>query len=63
MDEAERHVRQSNHGLHPLQHRYVLWYTRKGKRTGQNWADSIKRVHEFSTVSEVAVLFSDSGLT
>ncbi|CAI5473231.1 unnamed protein product [Closterium sp. Yama58-4] len=54
-EEAERHSREAKLGLHPLQTRYVLWYTRRqrqppGQRSATSYEDSIRRITDFSTV-------------
>ncbi|CAI7791083.1 unnamed protein product [Closterium sp. NIES-54] len=54
-EEAERQSREVKLGLHPLQTRYVLWYTRRqrqppGQRSATSYEDSIRRIADFSTV-------------
>ncbi|EFJ13594.1 hypothetical protein SELMODRAFT_446282 [Selaginella moellendorffii] len=48
-DDKERHIRA---GLHPLQQRFVFWYTRRtpGVRSHISYEDSMKKIAEFSTV-------------
>lgn len=57
-EERERRSRQLREGLHPLQNRFILWYTRRPRgaapasRTQLSYEDNIKRVVEFSTVED-----------
>lgn len=51
-DDRDRQGREIRAGLHPLQHRFVFWYTRRqpGIRSQTSYEDNIKRIAEFSTV-------------
>eukprot|EP00250_Pteridium_aquilinum_P029678 c39947_g1_i1 orf=77-865(+) len=51
-EDRDRKSRELKAGLHPLQHRFVLWYTRRspGARTQTAYEDSIKKIADFSTV-------------
>eukprot|EP00271_Cylindrocystis_brebissonii_P012815 TRINITY_DN32320_c0_g1_i1.p1 TRINITY_DN32320_c0_g1~~TRINITY_DN32320_c0_g1_i1.p1 ORF type:complete len:320 (-),score=61.48 TRINITY_DN32320_c0_g1_i1:180-1139(-) len=62
-EEKERRRLQLRDGLHPLQHRFVLYCTRRQRGAAApqpvvqsrqlaaaQWEDNIKRIHEFSTV-------------
>ncbi|GJP41726.1 hypothetical protein CLOM_g1368 [Closterium sp. NIES-68] len=54
-EDAERQRQEVKLGLHPLQTRYVLWYTRRqrqppGQRSATSYEDSIRRIADFSTV-------------
>lgn len=48
----ERQARDLKAGLHPLKHKFVLWYTRRtpGVRNQTSYEDNIKRIVDFSTV-------------
>ncbi|XP_042513523.1 eukaryotic translation initiation factor NCBP-like [Macadamia integrifolia] len=50
-EERERQSRELKSGLHPLKHKFALWYTRRtpGVRS-QAYEDNIKKIVEFSTV-------------
>ncbi|WOL16921.1 hypothetical protein Cni_G25709 [Canna indica] len=50
-DEQERHSREIKAGLHPLKHKFVLWYTQRipGVRSA-SYEDNIKKIMGFSTV-------------
>eukprot|EP00245_Coleochaete_scutata_P007312 TRINITY_DN22514_c0_g1_i1.p1 TRINITY_DN22514_c0_g1~~TRINITY_DN22514_c0_g1_i1.p1 ORF type:complete len:232 (-),score=37.84 TRINITY_DN22514_c0_g1_i1:211-906(-) len=51
-EDVERKSRESKQGLNPLQHRFVIWYTRRvpGQRAMTSYEDSVKKFAEFSTV-------------
>jgi translation initiation factor 4E len=51
-DDRDRQGREIRAGLHPLQHRFVFWYTRRqpGIRSQTSYEDNIKKIAEFSTV-------------
>ncbi|KAK7267055.1 hypothetical protein RIF29_19719 [Crotalaria pallida] len=48
----ERQARDLKAGLHPLKHKFVLWYTRRtpGVRSQTSYEDNIKKIVDFSTV-------------
>ncbi|KAG6541278.1 hypothetical protein Mapa_017329 [Marchantia paleacea] len=50
-EERERQSKEQRAGFHPLQHRFVFWYTRRtpGVRSQTSYEDSMKRIAEFST--------------
>jgi len=51
-DDRDRQNREVGAGLHPLQHRFVFWYTRRnpGMRSQTSYEDNMKKIAEFSTV-------------
>jgi hypothetical protein len=51
-DERERQNRELRAGLHPLQHRFVFWYTQRtpGIRSRTSYEDNMKKIADFSTV-------------
>eukprot|EP00246_Nothoceros_aenigmaticus_P014865 TRINITY_DN5890_c0_g2_i1.p1 TRINITY_DN5890_c0_g2~~TRINITY_DN5890_c0_g2_i1.p1 ORF type:complete len:243 (+),score=18.26 TRINITY_DN5890_c0_g2_i1:452-1180(+) len=51
-EERERQTRELRAGFHPLQHRFVFWYTRRtpGLRSQSSYEDSVKRIADFSSV-------------
>eukprot|EP00249_Psilotum_nudum_P010974 c22885_g1_i1 orf=442-1239(-) len=52
VEERERQSREIKAGFHPLQHRFVFWYTRRthGVRSQTSYEDCVKKLAEFSTV-------------
>ncbi|KAL3690688.1 hypothetical protein R1sor_004339 [Riccia sorocarpa] len=50
-EDRERQTRDQRAGLHPLQHKFVFWYTRRtpGVRSQTSYEDSMKKISEFST--------------
>ncbi|CAK9869213.1 hypothetical protein BDL97_18G101700 [Sphagnum fallax] len=51
-DDRDRQSRELRAGLHPLQHRFVFWYTRRtpGIRSQTSYEDNMKKISDFSTV-------------
>ncbi|KAF3790529.1 Eukaryotic translation initiation factor [Nymphaea thermarum] len=51
-EENERRSLELKAGLHPLQHKFVFWYTRRtGVRSQTSYEDNIKKIMDFSTDS------------
>lgn len=52
VEDRDRQNRELRAGLHPLQHRFVFWYTRRtpGVRSQTSYEDSVKKIADFSTV-------------
>ncbi|CAN6454076.1 unnamed protein product [Victoria cruziana] len=50
-EEIERRSLELKAGLHPLQHKFAFWYTRRtGVRSQTSYEDNIKKIMDFSTV-------------